>query len=122
MAPARDEAATTRPGGSPQRARTPAGCAAAAGSPLRQAKPTGDSPFQSENSTGSRIGSLCDHLPPYVFKPPIEAVVFAWGASEDYQLGLNTENDVHVPTVSDAAQAYSSGGSDGTGDWHHPVP
>ncbi|PSC75605.1 ultraviolet-B receptor UVR8-like [Micractinium conductrix] len=36
----------------------------------------------------SHVGSLCDGLPAYVYDPPIEAVVFAWGVNEDGQLGL----------------------------------
>ena len=34
----------------------------------------------------SSVGSLCRALPPYVQRPPIEAVVFGWGVSEDGQL------------------------------------
>lgn len=31
-------------------------------------------------------GDLCQGLPPYVYDPPVEAVVFGWGVSEDGQL------------------------------------
>jgi hypothetical protein len=34
----------------------------------------------------SSVGSLCRALPPYVQRPPIEAVVFGWGVNEDGQL------------------------------------
>ena len=36
------------------------------------------------------MGSLCDNLPAYVYDPPIETVVFAWGVNEDGQLGLES--------------------------------
>ncbi|GFR50047.1 hypothetical protein Agub_g12098 [Astrephomene gubernaculifera] len=44
-------------------------------------------------------GSLCAGLPRYVRHPPIEAVVFGWGVSEDGQLGLDTRADVPAPKV-----------------------
>lgn len=31
------------------------------------------------------MGVLCERLPLWATDPPIEAVVFAWGASEDHQ-------------------------------------
>lgn len=40
-----------------------------------------------------------DCLPAWVSAPPIEAVVFAWGASEDHQLGLDTEDNIDSPKV-----------------------
>ncbi|KAL6774315.1 hypothetical protein ACKKBG_A24525 [Auxenochlorella protothecoides x Auxenochlorella symbiontica] len=40
--------------------------------------------------------------PSYVSDPPIETVVFAWGASEDGQLGLDTRQDVPTPKVVEA--------------------
>jgi hypothetical protein len=51
---------------------------------------------------GSPVGCLCWNLPAWVSNPPIEAVVFAWGASEDHQLGLDTEADITSPKVVEA--------------------
>ncbi len=50
----------------------------------------------------SPVGVLCANSPSYVLNPPIEAVVFAWGASEDHQLGLDTEEDIKSPKVVEA--------------------
>jgi hypothetical protein len=47
----------------------------------------------------SPVGYLCRDLPAWVSNPPIESVVFAWGASEDHQLGLDTEQDIYQPKV-----------------------
>lgn len=47
----------------------------------------------------SPVGHLCKNLPVYVRKPPIEAVVFAWGVNEDGQLGLDCQNNVTTPKV-----------------------
>lgn len=48
---------------------------------------------------GSPVGFLCRDVPLWVSHPPIESVVFAWGASEDHQLGLDTEQDIFQPKV-----------------------
>lgn len=48
------------------------------------------------------IGSLCDGLPAYVYDPPIEAVVFAWGVNEDGQLGTIGDGNVLAPKVVEA--------------------
>ncbi|KAI7841414.1 hypothetical protein COHA_004809 [Chlorella ohadii] len=56
----------------------------------------------------SHVGSLCDHLPAYVYDPPIETVVFSWGVNEDGQLGLDrvsggaAANNVLQPKVVEA--------------------
>jgi hypothetical protein len=50
----------------------------------------------------SPVGYLCRDVPPWAASPPIEAVVFAWGASEDHQLGLDTEPDIPQPKVVEA--------------------
>ena len=50
------------------------------------------------STSSSQVGSLCSHLPAYVYDPPIEAVVFAWGVNEDGQLGLE-----NAPQASPAA-------------------
>jgi hypothetical protein len=47
----------------------------------------------------SPVGLLCKDVPLWVSNPPIESVVFAWGASEDHQLGLDTEQDLSSPKV-----------------------
>lgn len=47
----------------------------------------------------SPVGYLCRDVPLWVSHPPIESVVFAWGASEDHQLGLDTEQDIYQPKV-----------------------
>ncbi|GIL50419.1 hypothetical protein Vafri_6548 [Volvox africanus] len=48
-------------------------------------------------------GSLCAVLPYYARRPPIEAVVFGWGVSEDGQLGLvATRDNVITPKVVEA--------------------
>jgi hypothetical protein len=47
----------------------------------------------------SPVGYLCRDVPLWVSNPPIESVVFAWGASEDHQLGLDTEQDIYQPKV-----------------------
>lgn len=47
----------------------------------------------------SLVGVLCADSPAYVTNPPVEAVVFAWGSSEDRQLGLDTEENVLIPKV-----------------------
>lgn len=44
-------------------------------------------------------GSLCATVPRFARHPPIEAVVFGWGVSEDGQLGLDTTKDVTQPKV-----------------------
>jgi hypothetical protein len=44
-------------------------------------------------------GILCAAIPRYARQPPIEAAVFAWGVSEDRQLGLDTEDNVMKPKV-----------------------
>lgn len=44
-------------------------------------------------------GILCAVIPRYARQPPIEAAVFAWGVSEDRQLGLDTEDNVMKPKV-----------------------
>jgi hypothetical protein len=44
-------------------------------------------------------GILCSVVPRYARQPPIEAAVFAWGVSEDRQLGLDAEGDVLKPKV-----------------------
>ncbi len=44
-------------------------------------------------------GSLCASVPRFARHPPIEAVVFGWGVSEDGQLGLDTTKDVTQPKV-----------------------
>lgn len=41
-------------------------------------------------------------VPSWAACPPIESVVFAWGASEDHQLGLDTEGDTPAPKVVEA--------------------
>lgn len=48
------------------------------------------------------VGSLCVGAPSWVSDPPIEAVVFAWGASEDHQLGLDTGDNIDCPKVVEA--------------------
>jgi len=50
----------------------------------------------------SPVGCLCLDRPQWVSNPPIEAVVFAWGASEDHQLGLDTEANITAPKVVEA--------------------
>jgi hypothetical protein len=50
----------------------------------------------------SPVGALCRALPSFARIPPVEAVVFAWGASEDHQLGLDTVTDSKVPKVVEA--------------------
>ncbi|WIA13861.1 hypothetical protein OEZ85_002434 [Tetradesmus obliquus] len=50
----------------------------------------------------SPAGYLCLNVPPWVAAPPIEAVVFGWGASEDQQLGLDAGEDVDSPKVVEA--------------------
>lgn len=47
----------------------------------------------------SPAGYLCLNVPPWVASPPIEAVVFGWGASEDHQLGLDSEEGIDNPKV-----------------------
>jgi hypothetical protein len=47
----------------------------------------------------SPAGYLCLNVPAWVASPPIEAVVFGWGASEDHQLGLDSEEDIDSPKV-----------------------
>lgn len=47
----------------------------------------------------SPVGVLCRDLPVWATSPPIEAVVFAWGAAEDHQLGLDGSQDVPSPKV-----------------------
>lgn len=47
----------------------------------------------------SPVGYHCLHVPAWVSNPPIEAVVFGWGASEDHQLGLDSEEDIDSPKV-----------------------
>ncbi|EFJ39861.1 hypothetical protein VOLCADRAFT_108456 [Volvox carteri f. nagariensis] len=47
-------------------------------------------------------GSLCASLPYYVRRPPIEAVVFGWGVSEDGQLGVEERENVVAPKVVEA--------------------
>ena len=55
-----------------------------------EAKENGDteaSPSRaSQTSMASTVGNLCADLPEWVVRPPIEAVCFAWGVSEDGQL------------------------------------
>ena len=50
----------------------------------------------------SPVGALCAHVPGYASAPPIEAAVFAWGASEDHQLGLDTDANIGAPKVVEA--------------------
>ncbi|MEW5298972.1 MAG: hypothetical protein WDW36_002037 [Sanguina aurantia] len=47
-------------------------------------------------------GYLCRRVPQYAASPPIETVVFAWGVSEDAQLGLNTGVNILTPKVVEA--------------------
>lgn len=47
----------------------------------------------------SADSSSCTTVCSWVSSPPIEAVVFAWGASEDHQLGLDTEDNIDCPKV-----------------------
>jgi hypothetical protein len=51
---------------------------------------------------GSPVGALCRALAPFARAPPIEAVVFAWGASEDRQLGFDAAADCGAPKVVEA--------------------
>lgn len=51
---------------------------------------------------GSPVGALCRALPSFARLPPVEAVVFAWGASEDHQLGLDTVANCNSPKVVEA--------------------
>lgn len=44
-------------------------------------------------------GAGAGGVPGWAASPPIESVVFAWGASEDHQLGLDTESDIPAPKV-----------------------
>lgn len=48
------------------------------------------------------VGSLLQGLPQYVFDPPIEAVVFGFGVTEDGQLGMDGTGNVHNPKVLEA--------------------
>lgn len=58
--------------------------------------------------TKSIVGCLFDNLPPYALDPPIEAVVFGWGVSEDGQLvGSLTECWQHVLSPSRPARRRS---------------
>jgi hypothetical protein len=50
----------------------------------------------------SPVGALCRALPSFARTPPVEAVVFAWGASEDHQLGLDALSDCKSPKVVEA--------------------
>jgi len=54
------------------------------------------SPF---DGGASPVGVMNRDRPSYVQAPPIEAVVFAWGTSEDRQLGLDTDQPVMAPKV-----------------------
>lgn len=61
---------------------------------------TTDAPPGADAEDGaSPVGCLCQDLPAWATSPPIEAVVFAWGASEDHQLGLDSEVDLMCPKV-----------------------
>ncbi|KIY92678.1 hypothetical protein MNEG_15284, partial [Monoraphidium neglectum] len=51
---------------------------------------------------GSPVGALCRALPSFARLPPVEAVVFAWGASEDHQLGLDATANCSGPKVVEA--------------------
>ena len=42
------------------------------------------------------------HLRSYVKTPPIECVCFSWGVCEDRQLGIDTDQNVAVPTVAES--------------------
>ncbi|KAI8473148.1 MAG: regulator of chromosome condensation 1/beta-lactamase-inhibitor protein II [Monoraphidium minutum] len=48
------------------------------------------------------VGALCRALPSFARIPPVEAVVFAWGASEDHQLGLDAVANCSGPKVVEA--------------------
>ncbi|KAK9819733.1 hypothetical protein WJX72_001724 [[Myrmecia] bisecta] len=56
-------------------------------------------PSKRQNSS---VGILCRNVPAYVREPPIEAVVFGWGVSEDGQLGVEGAADVLAPKVIEA--------------------
>ncbi|KAF6250550.1 hypothetical protein COO60DRAFT_1465227 [Scenedesmus sp. NREL 46B-D3] len=58
----------------------------------------------------SPAGYLCLNVPPWVASPPIEAVVFGWGASEDHQLGLDSEEGIDNPKWLSRCWASSSWG------------
>ncbi|KAL4527306.1 hypothetical protein Ndes2526B_g08991 [Nannochloris sp. 'desiccata'] len=53
-------------------------------------------------TVGQEFGSLLAGLPAYVNDPPIEAVCFAFGVSEDGQLGLDATGNVLTPKVLEA--------------------
>ena len=53
--------------------------------------------FSDTDSTDAP-SALREFLTPWhVQAPPIEAVVFAWGVNEDFQLGMENQADVHRP-------------------------
>lgn len=72
----------------------------------RSTSPSGslkDEAHRPSSPTGQRIGvvsasvgSLCARMPQYVRHPPIEAVAFAWGVSEDAQTGLGLETEINI--------------------------
>ena len=69
----------------------------------REAKENGDaeaSPSRaSHTSMASTVGNLCADLPEWVVHPPIEAVCFAWGVSEDGQLVRRLETESQSVSV-----------------------
>jgi hypothetical protein len=69
----------------------PSDCPSMVGSPVAGLPPaTPATPAAPASAGSSQVGSLCDNLPAYVYDPPIETVVFAWGVNEDGQLGLES--------------------------------
>ena len=69
----------------------PSDCSSMVGSPEAGLPPaTPATPAAPASAGSSQVGSLCDNLPAYVYDPPIETVVFAWGVNEDGQLGLES--------------------------------
>ena len=62
------------------------------------------------SSVDSKAGSLVANLPEYCGKPPIEAVVFGWGVTEDGQLGMDSLEEIHRPSVVESLLGTSFSG------------
>ena len=56
---------------------------------------------------------VADGPPDFVLNPPVECVVFGWGANEDGQLGLDRDTVVSVPRVIESLLGSRLRGRDG---------
>jgi hypothetical protein len=68
------------------------------------------SPGNFPKEKGIFAGALLADQPSYCTKPPIEVVVFGWGVTEDGQLGLDSKEDVHRPSVMESLLGTSFSG------------